>query len=118
MSGRFPGARDIGEYWDNLRSGIGSVTDFSPRELQAAGGADAGPLHPANVRAKGSAAALDPQHRLLLEAAWSALEDAGYSPRHAPERTGVYVGGSLTEHMIAAHADPQLRAELGDLHLR
>jgi 3-oxoacyl-[acyl-carrier-protein] synthase II len=136
MSGRFPGARDIGEYWDNLRSGIGSVTDFSPRELQAAGVADAESLHPDYVPAKGylseadrfeaelfgfnpaEAAALDPQHRLLLEAAWSALEDAGYSPRHAPERTGVYVGGSLTEHMIAAHADPQLRAELGDLHLR
>ncbi len=39
------------------------------------------------------ARALDPQHRLLLEAAWSALEDAGIAPRALSEaKTGVFVG--------------------------
>jgi acyl transferase domain-containing protein/NAD(P)-dependent dehydrogenase (short-subunit alcohol dehydrogenase family) len=36
---------------------------------------------------------MDPQHRLLLEASWHALEDAGVLPSSlARSRTGVYVG--------------------------
>jgi acyl transferase domain-containing protein/acyl carrier protein len=136
MSGRFPGARDLGEYWANLRAGVCSISDFGEDELLASG-VDPDELgRPDYVPAKGylaeadrfeaelfgfnrtEAAALDPQHRLLLETAWSALEDAGYSPRKAPDRTGVYVGGSPTEHMIAANVDRRLAAELGAMQLR
>jgi len=136
MSGRFPGARDIGEYWQNLREGVCAISDFSAEELSEAGvdQAESGRLE--YVPSKGyladadrfepelfgftpaEAAALDPQHRLLLETAWAALEDAGYNPRDAPSRTGVYAGGSLTEHMIAAHADRVLTADLGDMQVR
>lgn len=136
MSGRFPGARDLAEYWGNLRGGACSIRDFSETELLAAG---VGPEllgNPGYVPSKGflaeagrfeaelfgfsrgEAAVLDPQHRLLLETAWAALEDAGYDPRHAPARTGVYVGGGTSEHMIAAHADPRLTAQLGPMHMR
>ncbi|MEU3049766.1 beta-ketoacyl synthase N-terminal-like domain-containing protein [Streptomyces sp. NPDC006984] len=39
------------------------------------------------------ARAMDPQHRLLLEVAWEALDDAGIPARGAAgERTGLYVG--------------------------
>lgn len=41
------------------------------------------------------ARSLDPQHRLLLEVAWEALEDAALPPRalaEAGRRTGLYVG--------------------------
>lgn len=136
MSGRFPGARDLHEYWANLRDGRCSITDFDAAELLAAG---VDPELLANSRyvpAKGflddadrfeaelfgfnrtEAAVLDPQHRLLLETAWAALEDAGYDPHHAPARTGVYVGGGTSEHMIAAHADPRLTARLSSMHTR
>jgi len=136
MSGRFPGARDLDEYWANLCGGVCSIVDFSEEELLAAGVDPAEFRRAGYVPAKGflagadrfeaelfgfnrtEAAALDPQHRLLLETAWSALEDAGYNPRDAPDRTGVYVGGSLTEHMVAAYADPRRAAELGGLQLR
>ncbi|HEU5160845.1 MAG TPA: beta-ketoacyl synthase N-terminal-like domain-containing protein [Streptosporangiaceae bacterium] len=136
MSGRFPGAGDLAGYWRNLRDGVCSITDFTEAELAAAGVDPGLAGHPAYVRAKGflpeadrfeaelfgfgrtEAAVLDPQHRLLLETAWGALEDAGYDPYHAPGRTGVYVGGSTSEHMIAAHADPRLTARLGPLHTR
>ncbi len=50
---------------------------------------------------------LDPQHRLLLEAAWHAFEDAGYPPR-APEKRdgGVFLGlspnGYESRHPLGA----------------
>ena len=34
----------------------------------------------------------DPQHRLLLEVAWEAFEDAGKAPAEAPKKTGVFIG--------------------------
>jgi 3-oxoacyl-[acyl-carrier-protein] synthase II len=133
---RFPGARDASEYWENLCTGRCSIVDFGRDEL-VADGVDAGQLdNPRYVPAKGhltgadrfeaelfgftttEAGALDPQHRLLLETAWAALEDAGYDPRRAPERTGVYVGGSVSEHMLAAYADPGLAASLGAMQVR
>ncbi len=42
------------------------------------------------------AAFIDPQHRLLLETAWEALEDAGEMPQEP--RTGVFVGISTTDY--------------------
>jgi acyl transferase domain-containing protein/acyl carrier protein len=136
MSGRFPGAGDIGQYWDNLRDGVCSIRDFSDEELRAAGVDPAELGRAGYVRALGylagadrfeaelfgfsraEAAVLDPQHRLMLEAAWSALEDAGYNPADAPDRTGVYAGASLSDHMIAAFADRRLAADIGGLQVR
>ncbi|MGW6736019.1 beta-ketoacyl synthase N-terminal-like domain-containing protein [Streptomyces sp. NPDC055013] len=136
MSGRFPGAPDLEAYWANLRDGVCSLSTFTEKELLA-DGADAAELrNPAYVAAQGrladadrfeadlfgfsrtEAAALDPQHRVLLETAWSALEDAGHAPLTAPSRTGVYVGGSPTEHALAAGTDPALAATIGALQVR
>ncbi|WP_369218142.1 beta-ketoacyl synthase N-terminal-like domain-containing protein, partial [Streptomyces flavofungini] len=136
MSGRFPGAPDLDAYWANLRDGVCTLTDFTEAELLA-DGADPAELRGAeHVPAKGfladadrfeaelfgfnrtEAAALDPQHRLLLETAWAAIEDAGHDPLAVPGRTGVYVGGSPTEHMLAAHTDRRLAASIGAMQIR
>ncbi|MGN9760590.1 beta-ketoacyl synthase N-terminal-like domain-containing protein [Streptomyces sp. SD31] len=136
MSGRFPGAPDLDTYWANLRDGVCAISTFTEKELLA-DGADAAELSsPAYVGAQGrlpdadrfeadlfgfnrtEATALDPQHRVLLETAWSALEDAGHAPLRAPSRTGVYVGGSPTEHALAAGTDPALAASIGALQVR
>jgi len=37
MSGRFPGARDLTEFWRNLRDGVESISFFTPEELESAG---------------------------------------------------------------------------------
>jgi len=37
MSGRFPGARDVNEFWQNLRDGVESIRSFSDEELLGAG---------------------------------------------------------------------------------
>ena len=120
MAGRFPGAADLRQHWDNLRRGVEAITFFSDEELTAAG-VDAGLLrNPRYVRARGvlqdaelfdavffglsprEAEIMDPQHRVFLEAAWQALESAGYAPGVTPLDVGVYAGASLNSYLIAS----------------
>ncbi|MFJ2773110.1 SDR family NAD(P)-dependent oxidoreductase [Streptomyces sp. NPDC087300] len=104
ISGRYPGARDLAEFWENLRQGKDSVTEV-PRERwdadahfdsdRSAPGASYGKWGGflSDVAAFDSlffrippsqAKLMDPQERLFLEAAWSALENAGYPPSRLP----------------------------------
>jgi acyl transferase domain-containing protein len=117
MSGRFPGARDVDEFWRNLRDGVESIEFFSDEELEAAGIAPALLRHPNYVKAGAvladvemfaaaffgfsprEAALTDPQHRLFLECAWEALENAGYDPHRCQERIGVYAGAGLNTYV-------------------
>jgi phthioceranic/hydroxyphthioceranic acid synthase len=51
---------------------------------------------------------LDPQHRLLLEVAWEALEHAGMAPdRLAGTATGVFTGLSYNDYMDRLDGHPQ-----------
>ena len=98
ISCRFPGARSLREYWDNLCAGKVSVT-FPDRENLIEAGVSRELLDdPSYVRAfyglrytemfdasffgyAGSEAEkIDPQQRMFLECCWEALEDAGCSP--------------------------------------
>ena len=36
MAGRFPGARTVRAFWENLRNGVEAVTSFTDEELLAA----------------------------------------------------------------------------------
>ncbi|WP_295388273.1 acyltransferase domain-containing protein [uncultured Thiodictyon sp.] len=45
------------------------------------------------------AASMDPQHRVLLECAWEALEHAGYDPKHHTETIGIYAGSRISEYL-------------------
>ncbi|HEX9942198.1 MAG TPA: beta-ketoacyl synthase N-terminal-like domain-containing protein [Thermoanaerobaculia bacterium] len=119
MAGRFPGARSLAEFWRNLRDGVESVSSFTEEELIEEGIDPALARHPAYVRAKGvidgvemfepaffgytprEAELMDPQHRLLLECAWEALEDAGCDPGRFQGRAAVYVGTGTSSYLIA-----------------
>jgi thioester reductase-like protein len=110
MSGRYPGATDLDEFWRNLEAGRDSVTEV-PADRWPAGaypteGAplcrfggfldDVDKFDPLFFRIPpGTAAFLDPQERLFLETAYAAVENAGYKPEDftAPRnRVGVFVG--------------------------
>ena len=55
------------------------------------------------------AASMDPQQRVLLEVAWHALEDTGYSPAAmVGSRTGVYLGICNNDYGRALYARPEL----------
>ena len=118
MSGRFPGARNVAEFWRNLRDGVESVTFFTDEELRDAGIPDAALSHPQYVKAKGiladldcfdagffgyaprEAEAIDPQQRVFLEAAYAALEDAGYANPSYTGSIGVFAGSGLNAYLL------------------
>jgi len=118
MSGRFPGASNLDEFWQNLANGVESITTFSNEELLAAGVAPSllsqknyvkagAPLTRADYfdaaffgMSHREAEVTDPQHRLFMECAWEALEHAGYSGRNTDLRVGVYGGASGTNYLL------------------
>ncbi|MFI1034020.1 SDR family NAD(P)-dependent oxidoreductase [Streptomyces sp. NPDC020951] len=117
MSGRFPGARDLSEFWANLRDGVESVVEFRDDELQAAGVDPEVFRQPHYVKAGPSfegldlfdaeffgytsreAKIMDPQHRLFLETAWAALEHAGHDPAQYEGTVGVFGGASSSAYI-------------------
>lgn len=131
MAGRFPGARDVDELWRNLSNGVESISELTSSDLVQAGVPRADLEHPNYVRARGlladaecfdaaffgvtpaEATVMDPQHRLLLECAWAALEHAGYAPDSVPGVVGVYAGASASDHRARLGSRPELCDLLG-----
>ncbi|HEV2862457.1 MAG TPA: SDR family NAD(P)-dependent oxidoreductase [Pyrinomonadaceae bacterium] len=118
MAGRFPGARNVAEFWRNLRDGVESVSFFTDEEL-AGRGVEPAMLADANYVKAGAvvedaelfdasffgftpreAEMTDPQHRLFLEHAWQALEAAGYDPEKYAGRVGVFAGESVNSYLL------------------
>ncbi|MEO2205376.1 SDR family NAD(P)-dependent oxidoreductase [Paenibacillus pabuli] len=122
VSGRFPMARNIHEFWDNLKSGTNCITElseerwslggfFNPNREEALskqqsfskwggfleGYADFDPLF-FNI-SPAEAQRMDPQERLFLEQCWKAVEDAGYVPSKMDEsiRNQIGVFGGVTK---------------------
>ncbi|MFI9718771.1 type I polyketide synthase [Streptomyces sp. NPDC052396] len=105
---RFPGADTREEFWRVIRDGRDCVTRFTPGELAAAGIPAEQYRAPDFVGASGlldgiagfdaehfrmsarEAQLTDPQHRLFLECAQHALEDAGYPDERDGTRVGVW----------------------------
>ena len=135
MAGRFPKAPDIEQFWQNLRDGVEALTELTADELRAAGVDPAVIEHPDYVRrvfvldepehfdaglfgyTPGEAEMLDPQQRVLLEAAWAALEHAGYDPARYAGLIGVFAGvGRNSYYLNALSARPELMASAGEYH--
>jgi acyl transferase domain-containing protein/thioesterase domain-containing protein len=122
LAGKFPGARDIDQFWDNLRHGRESIRFFTETELRASEpDYDSLKAEGRYVPARGflegieefdakffkfnpkEARLMDPQHRLWLECAWEALENAGYDPERCEQAIGVFAGGSfLNSYLLYA----------------
>src|SRR6266568_167596 len=133
MAGRFPGAHNIAKFWENLKHGVESIRPFSDAELLAAGVSAEELAQPEYVKlgvvledldmfdagffgfSPKDAAIMDPQHRIFLECAWEALEDAGHVPGASEEGSiGVYAGSGMSSYMIHnLLTNPQLVASTG-----
>jgi acyl transferase domain-containing protein len=132
MAGRFPGADTLEEFWTLLESGREGVRDLTDAELRASGVSRAQMDSPAFVRRMGvlreiesfdagffgynprEAEALDPAHRIFLECAWEALENAACDPARFPGAVGVYAGAGESQYAQAnILARPEVVAALG-----
>ncbi|KAB2495266.1 type I polyketide synthase [Priestia endophytica] len=120
MACRFPGAKDLHSFWDNLANGRESITFFSKEELREAGVEQEAIENDHYVRAKGAvdrhdhfdadffgysqreAEAMDPQIRMFHEVAWESLEDAGYHPETYQEPIGLFGAASANLYWQAA----------------
>lgn len=98
MAGRFPKARNIGEFWGNLCEGKDAIsrafddTDKGSNYVNARGILDDVALFDADFFGMNQREAnlTDPQHRLFLECCYEALDDAGYAPKYHDGLVGVY----------------------------
>ncbi len=118
MACRVPGAKNIDEFWHNLRNGIESIKFFSDLELQNAGVSPTVLAKPNYVKAAPmledveyfdaaffgfsphEAEVIDPQNRLFLESAWEALENAGCNPQTYKGLIGVYGGSAINRYLL------------------
>jgi acyl transferase domain-containing protein len=119
MACRFPGAENVDAFWRNLRGGVESISFFAEEELRAAGTDESTLAHPDFVPAFGAlegadlfdaeffdlnpreAELMDPQHRLFLEQAWAALENAGCDPETFAGPIGVFAGTNMNTYLLA-----------------
>jgi acyl transferase domain-containing protein len=117
---RFPGAKNTQEFWKLLREGIDAVGEVPANRW------DVNQLYDPNPKSSGKmlsrwggfidnvdqfdwrafrispreAKYMDPQHRLLLEVVWEALEDAGLTlEKVAGSRTSVFQGISSNDYL-------------------
>lgn len=114
---KYPKADSVQEFWKNLLNGVEAITFLKDDELEYTP-KDNLSSEVKFVKARGvlenvdkfdaeffgisprEAAILDPQHRLFLELAWSALEDAGYSPDDYKKNIGVFAGSSIPSYLL------------------
>ena len=118
MSCRFPGAQNPQEFWKNLCAGIESLTCVTAEDLRR-GGLDPQLLEdPRYVRyvpvidnveffdagffgyTPLEAKLMDPQHRLFLECAWEAFEEAGHLPESYRGKIGVFTGAKTNTYLF------------------
>ncbi|MDZ8067352.1 MAG: SDR family NAD(P)-dependent oxidoreductase [Nostoc sp. DedQUE08] len=118
INGRFPGAKNVDIFWNNLRDGVESISHFTNEELLAAGIDPALLNDPNYVKASSiienielfdaaffgftprEAEITDPQHRIFLESAWEALESAGYDSESYNGKIGVYAGVTNSNYLF------------------
>jgi phthiocerol/phenolphthiocerol synthesis type-I polyketide synthase E len=135
MAGRFPGARDCTQFWNNLAAGAEAISFFSHDQLRAAGVPEATLTDPDYVPARGvldgawcfdaaffgyspaETQTLDPQHRTFLECAWEALESAGYATPQANRRVGVWGGAGFSAYHTRLFARGQSQGGADDVEL-
>lgn len=127
MAGRYPQARDLNQFWDNLLLGRNCISEVPPerwrwsslegiyspsgKPMSKWGGfiSDVDCFDPKFFRiSPREAETIDPQERLFLETCWETIEDAGYTPKTLiPQRgknkrrpVGVFAGVMHKDYTI------------------
>lgn len=118
LSGVFPKAGNIGVLWSNLVDQKSGISFYTEEELIQYGIPEDLVKRSDYVKARGDVAdidmfdselfhistyeadLMDPQHRILLECSYSALEDAGCNPEKYKGRIGIFAGCSMNSYLF------------------
>ncbi|WP_033576304.1 FkbM family methyltransferase [Dickeya chrysanthemi] len=113
MSGQFPKAKNLQQFWNNLSKGEDCISEVPPERWAIDDFFDRNRKTPGKTYSKWmgvledadkfdplffnlsprEAEMMDPQQRVFLEACWGCIEDAGYNPADlSGSRCGVFVG--------------------------
>lgn len=132
MACRFPGAKNISQFWHNLANGVNSITTFSKEELEDPAAwieaenyvparglvADAdmfdAPLFGLTPKEAG---VMDPQQRLFLQTCLECLEDAGYDPSSSGSSIGLFAGSDPSSYEADIRTNPKLASNLDHLEI-
>lgn len=137
IAGRYCGAADARAFWRRISAGEECLRRLGPDEMRQAGIPEALIGDPRYVPVNGvledveafdaaffgmsprDASITDPQHRVFLELAWHALEDAGHDPARFGGAIGVYAGSGFSTYLLH-HLWPNrdALADIGELRLR
>jgi phthiocerol/phenolphthiocerol synthesis type-I polyketide synthase E len=131
LSGRFPRASNVDDYWTNLAEGQDCISRFSDDELRANSVTNHILSSPNYVPAAPildnvehfdasffgitprEAEIIDPQQRIFLECCWEALENAGYATQRDQERIGVFAGARTNTYLANIAGQPGLLESIG-----
>jgi amino acid adenylation domain-containing protein len=123
MACYFPGAETPTRFWRNLMEGKESIQPAEDLPSGAGNRVNAGAFIP-RFRCFDAdffgftpreAALMDPQHRLLLECAWKALEDSGCDPFAFPGTIGIFAGAGTNDYLFSnLIPQPDLVKDLND----
>ncbi len=132
LSGRFPNADNVEEFWKNLAEGKDSVTEV-PQERWNPGEYFALDLKVSDKTyckwggfldgidrfdplffdmSEEEAAFTDPQQRLFLEETWRALEEAGYANGSlSNKKCGLFIGATAGDYLIRMRKSGKIKEE-------
>ncbi|MDB9374691.1 type I polyketide synthase [Nodularia sphaerocarpa] len=135
MNGKFPGANNLEKYWQNLRNKVESISDLTDEHILKNGVDPELLKHPNYIKRQAiidnieyfdadffgfnprEAEIIDPQQRLFLECAWSALEDAGYNSENYPGAIGVYAGAGMNSYLFNLVSNPEIQNQVSRYQL-
>ncbi|MBF0119026.1 MAG: SDR family NAD(P)-dependent oxidoreductase [Desulfobacterales bacterium] len=110
ISGRFPDASNLDEFWENLSCAKKSIREvpsyrWETKEIYYKWGAFLSDVYEFDPLFFGispkEAEYMDPQQRLFLQEAWHAIEDAGYIPKDLDgKKCGVFVGYNFIDYPV------------------
>ena len=128
LAGRYPGARDLRAFWENLRNGRDCITEIPPERWDHRLYFDTDKNKPGKTCSKWGgflegvdefdpfffnispreAGIMDPQERLFLECVYATLEDAGYTreglstyqSNGLPSNVGVFAGVMYEDYQL------------------
>ncbi|WP_437616964.1 MupA/Atu3671 family FMN-dependent luciferase-like monooxygenase [Sorangium sp. So ce834] len=130
VAGRFPGSPMLQDFWHNLRQGR-ELTSYAPgdRLIGRRGWPNQRVGYLSDVMcfdplafgiSPREAEYMDPHHRVFLETAWAAVEDAGYDPSAlSGSSTGVFVAvynHDYMEALLDSGGDLEAHGVVGVVH--